>query len=252
MGNHSNTMYPRDEVVRLQEQLDKKYDELTRVQLDILEIYYKQWDMVINSNWFAGKPDDKSWGNAYGLRVDDMHIFQLDGILPRIERPIRKHNYKHYSTFRQFINARLSNVCSQLKPKAYDVPVAIVVVHYYNGNRLFDVDNREKEIIINTLKRHLYRDDTCNRLTFFAEKSIKTSDEPRTMIYVGPEKEVISMIEKTIFDYPQIDCMDGVFESNYPLLYMAGYRQKRMENENKKEYEEYKKKRTFVDDKDFI
>ena len=146
-------------------------------------------------------------------------MYQLDGVLPRLNY---KEERKSATTAKYSIKTALTCVCRQMyeknKIEMFRVPTTVIIVHGFNSetNRVFDMDNREKSVIINSLKGYLFKDDTLNDISYFTEIAKEVSYSPKTMVFVAAAKLhlfLLSEIVPTFFDMG-IEAAVDVFTSN--------------------------------------
>lgn len=203
-----------DKLFNYETRLEEKYGELFKLQTEIINFYKKQWEEM-NDLIAHGYSEEPNYiANAYGLKVKDFHIIQLDGMLPRIPKH-NIHKYReHYGIAKRFISSRIMDICKNLNCKCYKEPVALIVMHYHTGNRLFDVDNKEKQIIFNSLKGWLFKDDDWEHLQFASEGVGEICTEPRTMLYIGPASEVAYMIKTLINEFKRIENLPNVVKGS--------------------------------------
>lgn len=213
---------------QLEKEIDSKNMEIKQVHLKLIDLYKEQWEEV---NALGVQEDEARYkGNSYGLKKDGAFIFQLDGPLPRITKQEFVDQDAYVKKVRNFIVTRLSSVCRKMDQienlEMYNVPVAIIIVHYYSlgMNRAFDMDNKEKSVIINTLKGFLYKNDTVKEVSYVAEIAKPINSEPRTMVYVGPTERATYMLHNTVNKYSRIDNLANVFTGDVPKLVVANYK----------------------------
>jgi hypothetical protein len=189
-------------------------------QFDLIKAYERQWAemnyLVENGKW-----DEKAFylANAYGLKIDDeMYVFQLSAPLPFLPNPYYSRFNKskdEYMAAKLLIWAQLRDVINQLKPKQMQQPSALLIKHHHDGTKNFDLDNKAKQVIINTIRQKLIADDNVKTLPLYFEEAIE-GDENRTMLYLGPHSQWILMATEVTRRYPRIDHISGVIEGKYP------------------------------------
>jgi len=200
-----------------QDKIEKLYKKLFQCQMDIIDAYNTQWEEV-NDLIEKGQIEVTEYeADAFGLKTDDMYIFQLDGHLPFIPNYNIKDNYKHYKKSRLFISSRLNDVCNKIGTELIPPPVGIIIaVHHYG--KIFDVNNFECQLIVNTFKRRLYKDDNIRIVPFMIQMAIPTSDKLRTMIYVGSKEYIATNVLDIAEEYHRIDTLPGAVAGNIPRL----------------------------------
>ena len=230
---------------QLEQEINRKNMELRQAHLKLIDLYVEQWKEINASGMWEDELRYK--GNAYGLKEDSIFIFQINGPLPRIIKQDLMDQGVYVKKARNFIVGRLSSVCRKMSKmenlEKYKVPVAIIIVHYYNlnMNRVFDMDNKEKSAIINTLRGVLYKEDTVKEVSFTAEIARPIDSEPMTMVYVGPTERSIYMLQNTICEYPRIDNLANVIIGDAPRFVARKYKNKiGSENSRGDESTEYK------------
>jgi hypothetical protein len=214
-----------------QDRISSQLIELGKVENNIIEIYNSQW-MDVNSMIEKGEITDRDYvANSYGLKINDnLFAFQLDGLLPFMSSKLPYHireGRKTYNASRYFIIGRLKSVCAKLKPSQIKAPVGVAVIHY-GGRKLFDIDNRQKKIIINSLKFHLYKDDTFDILDLVIEKHIQSSEE-KTMIFVGESDNILMNLHSLINQHSDIKKHPNAVVGDIPFLTRAGFEQPKNE-----------------------
>jgi hypothetical protein len=190
-------------------------NELMLAQLKIIEFYKQQW---AQANALPIE-ERKYEANSYGIKIDDIYVFQLDGVLPHIPSfdINTKVSRKHYKIATNFITARLKNVCKLMECVPTMEPMALVIVNHYVGERIFDIDNKEKMTIVNALKGQVYHDDNMKNLPCIIELSNQVEEHPRAMIYTGPASKALHIHGDIIEKCSRIDHLDSVVVGNLQL-----------------------------------
>lgn len=213
-------MYKGDLFDVYQSRISSKLVELGKVELDILELYQNQW-VEVNEMMGKGDLQDCNYdANAYGLKVNDsLFVFQLDGLLPFIsshEPYYIKDSRKHHSTSRRFIVRRLKNICSKLNAAFIQSPVGIAII-YYGGRKSYDVDNKHKRMIINSVKGSLFKDDTRETVSINIEKYISFEQE-KTLIFIGEADIIESELNVLEKQYNDIKTHQNVVVGDIPFV----------------------------------
>lgn len=200
--------------------VDMAQEKLFNAQLDLIKAYERQWAemnyLVENGQW-----NEKAFylANAYGLKVNDsMYVFQLSAPLPFLPNPYYtrfKKSKEEFMAAKLFIASQLRDVINQLEPKQMHQSAALLIKHHHDGTRIFDMDNKSKQVLINSFRQKLIVDDNVKALSFYSEEAIQ-GNENRTMLYLGPYDKRISMETEIAKLYPRIDHIPGVIEGEYP------------------------------------
>lgn len=200
--------------------VDMAQERLFNAQLDLIKAYERQWAemnyLVENGQW-----DEKAFylANAYGLKVnEEMYVFQLNAPLPFLPNPYYTRFSKSNEEFmiaKLLIASQLRDVINQVEPELMRQPAALLIKHHHDGTRIFDMDNKAKQVVINTIRQKLIVDDNVNALSFYSEEAIQ-DDENRTMFYVGPCAKKTFMETEITKLYHRIDHISGVIEGEYP------------------------------------
>lgn len=203
-----------------QKRISSKLVELGKIELDILELYEGQW-IEVNQMMEKGILQDCNYdANAYGLKVNDsLFVFQLDGLLPFLsshEPYYIKDSRKHHSASRSFIVRRLKNICSKFNVSFIQPPVGIAII-YYGGRKSYDVDNKHKRMIINSVKGSLFKDDTREILSTNIEKYIPSEHE-KTLIFVGAADIIESELNTLVKRHNDIKTYPDVIVGDIPFV----------------------------------
>lgn len=204
--------------------IDQAQEELFTAQRRLIEIYKQQW-MEMNYLVNIGHWPEKAvyLANAYALKVDDeTYIFQLNAPLPFLPNPYYMRFKKSRDEFiaaKLFISLQLLDVIKQLECKPIERPVALIIKHYYSGNvRLFDIDNKAKQVVINTFRNRLINDDNVKSLSYYSEEGIHDMED-RTMLYLGLAEKRLLLETEIASQYPRIDHLPEVIVSKHPADY---------------------------------
>ncbi|MGE5543687.1 MAG: hypothetical protein ACM3UW_01815, partial [Bacillota bacterium] len=197
------------ELKRYADKIDLAQIDLYLAQRELIEAYKEQWSEM-NRIIDAGEWPEKAVfpANACGLKLDEvLYVFQIDAPLPFLPNPYYWRFKEHHEEFlaaKLLVSLQLRNVIKQLNAKVIDQPAALHTRHYYNDAvRLFDMDNKAKQVITNSFRGVLLEDDSSKTLPFFSEEAIRANWN-RTMIYLGPYSER-HLIETEIADkYPTV------------------------------------------------
>lgn len=207
-------------IIRAHEnEIDMLQQRLYKDQMDLDEAYQSEWaDM--NELIHAGQWDEEAVfkGNCYGLKVgEEKYIFQLDAPLPFLPNTFYRSfdkTYKEFYAIKLMLSLQLRDVIEQIGDGPMTSPAALYVRHYYHNVRIFDLDNKSKQVLINTLRRVLLIDDTVNHLTGYREDAVYNESENgadnRTMIYLYPYRDLHYLESEVIPDYARIDNLKGV------------------------------------------
>lgn len=204
--------------------VDMAQEKLFNAQYNLIRAYERQWAemnyLIENGQW-----DGKAvyLGNAYGMKVDiEMYVLQLDMPLPFLPNPyvLRfKENAKEYYLAKQLISEQLRDVIEQLGDGPMLSPAALLIKHYYQKVRIFDLDNKAKQVVINSFKNRLIKDDDIKHLPYYGEEGVVSKDGNRTMIYLGPDSKRRYMEHEIALKYERIDQLPGVTEGKYPAKF---------------------------------
>jgi hypothetical protein len=203
---------------------------LYRDQMDLNEAYMREW-RDLNHLIKTGQWNEKATfkGNCYGLKVgDEMYVLQLDSALPFLPnnfyRSFEK-TYKEFYATKLLLSLQLRDVIEQFGDGYMRRAAALFIKHYYHNVRMFDLDNKAKQVIINTLRQFLIKDDTVDYLSGFREDAVWNDlwEERgnRTMMYLCPYEKRIFMETEITSQYPRIDNMPGVIEGRIPKTMMS-------------------------------
>ncbi|MDR3542719.1 MAG: hypothetical protein P4L69_17415 [Desulfosporosinus sp.] len=213
--------YGNEELVKSHvNKVDLAQERLFKAQLDLIKAYERQWAemnyLVENGQW-DGKPFYLA--NAYGIKVtDEMYVFQLSAPLPFLPNPYYtkfKKSREEFMTAKLLVSAQFRDVINQLDPEQMRQPAALLIKHHHDGTRSFDLDNKAKQVVINTIRQKLIADDNVKTLPLYYEEAIQ-GNENRTMLYLGPHAKWIYMETEIAKRYPRIDHLPGVIEGKYP------------------------------------
>ena len=213
-----------EELVKLHvNKVDMAQEQLFKAQFDIIKAYERQWAemnyLIENGQW-----DEKAFylANAYGLKVDEeMYVFQLNAPLPFLPNPFYtrfKKSKEEFMAAKLLVSAQLQDVISQLEPEKMRQPAALLIKHHYSYKRIFDMDNKAKQVVINTLRQKLIEDDNVKALAYYSEEAIQ-GNEDRTMLYLGPYSKRISMETEISSKYHCIDHLSESVEGKYPGIF---------------------------------
>ena len=198
--------------------------KLFSAQAELIEAYQMQWSemnyLIQEGQW----PEKLIYpGNAYGMQADvETYVLQLDMPLPFLPNPyVRrfKESSKEYFNAKLLISKQLHDVIEKLGKDQLYSSAALLVKHYYQKVRIFDLDNKAKQVVINSLKQRLILDDNIQRLPYYSEEAIKSEDGNRTMLYLGPASKKQYMEYELALKYDRIDHLPGVIESKYPASF---------------------------------
>lgn len=211
--------YHEDRIALIQKRLYKE-------QKALIEAYKSEW-AEINNLIKTGHWDEKAVfkGNAYGLKIDDdSYVFQIDAALPFLPNVYYRdfeQSYEEYYAIKLFISLQLRDVIEQIGDGPMKRPAALLIKHYYHNVRVFDLDNKAKQVIINTLKTRLIKDDNINRLPYNSEEALWNDlwneHGNRTMLYLIPYDDRTLIETKITQQYPRIDNINEVLEGKIPL-----------------------------------
>jgi len=200
-------------------EIDMLQQRLYRDQMALNEAYQREWaDM--NGLIEAGQWDESAVyeGNCYGLKVgEEKYIFQLDAPLPFLPNSFYRSfdkTYKEFYATKLLLSLQLRDVIEQIGEGFMDRAATLFIRHYYHNIRTFDLDNKSKQVIINTLRKTLLKNDTIDYLKGFREDAIYNEPEigsaNHTMLYLYPYSESLYMETKIVSKYPRIDNEEGV------------------------------------------
>lgn len=198
---------------------------LYRDQMELIEAYKSEW-AELNHLIKTGQWDEKAMfkGNCYGIKVDEeIYILQLDTALPFLPNTFYrsfKETSQEFYAIKLIISLQLRDVIEQIGDGPMKSPAALMIKHYYHNVRAFDLDNKAKQVVINTLRRSLIIDDNINRLSFYSEEAIWNdlweNRGNRTMLYLCPCIQRKFFESEVVPKYPRIDNLAGVFEGKIP------------------------------------
>lgn len=201
--------------------IDLLQQKLFRIQAELNETYRRQWaemNQLIKNGLWAEKAVYK--GDSYGLKVGrEAYVFQLDAPLPSLPNAFYRNFekvYKEYYAIKVMLLLQMRGVMEQIGDPPMRYPAALHIRHYYRGCRIFDLDNKSKQVVINTIRSAgLLRDDTFNHLSSYREDAVYNDAEDgvpnRTMIYLCRHMDIQEFEAETVPKYPRIDNIEGVF-----------------------------------------
>jgi hypothetical protein len=199
--------------------VDTIQQRLFDAQFDLIKAYERQWTemnyLIENGQW-----DEKAVlvANAYGLKVgEEMYIFQLDTALPFLPNT-------YYSRFKQYhgdfvaakllVSLQLRDVIRQIGDGLMQEPAMLMIRHYYHGVKIFAMQNKAKQVLMNTFRQKLMVDDSYKSLSWYSEEAIRDT-ENRTMVYLCPQTKKSAMLNEIAPAYPRINDIPGVIVGNY-------------------------------------
>lgn len=216
---HGNEQLMKSHVTKV----DMAQEKLYNAQLELIKAYERQWAemnyLIENGQW-----DEKAiyLSNAYGLKIDEeMYVFQLSAHLPFLPNPYYtrfKKSKEEFMAAKLLIISQFREVINQLRPELMRQPAALLIKHHHNGTRIFDMDNKAKQVVINSLRQKLIVDDNVKALSYYSEEAIQ-GDENRTMLYLGPHSNRMLMETVITQHYLRIDDSPGVVEGKYPRTF---------------------------------
>lgn len=202
------------------DRVDLAQERLFAAQKELIEAYKRQWAemnyLIENGMW-----DEKAvyLANSYGLQVDEeMYVFQLNAPLPFLPNPYYMRFNKsreEYVAAKLLIITQLRDVIDQLGPGLISQPAALLIKHYYRDVRIFDMDNKAKQVLINTLRQKLIVDDNVKAFSYYSEEAIQ-AEEDRTMLYLCPAAGRVFMEREIVPRYPRIDHLPEVVTGKHP------------------------------------
>lgn len=218
----------RDKVLNIIKKTEKDIDLLQQrlfyTQAALNESYQRQW-AAINQLIKAGLWDEDAVypGNSYGLKVGhETYVFQLDAPLPFLPNVFYrsfKRTYNEFYTTKTMLTLQLRDVIEQIGDGSMKYPAALHVRHYYKDVKIFDLDNKSKQVLINTFRQILLANDTVNCLTGYYEDAVYNEGEEgtanRTMIYLYQYREGPIYGNELASSYPRIDNIKGVVTGKY-------------------------------------
>ena len=203
------------------DKVDMAQEKLFAAQKELIEAYKRQWAemnyLIENELWSEKAVYSAA---AYGLKVDnEMYVFQLNAPLPFLPNPYYmrfKKSREEFVVAKLLISLQLLDVINQMGPEPIGQSAALMIRHYYSGNvRLFDMDNKAKQVLINTFRGKLIVDDNAESFSYYSEKAIRGQAD-RTMLYLCPEPDSPLMEMEIAPRYPRIDHLPEVITGKYP------------------------------------
>jgi len=192
---------------------------LYRDQMALNEAYQREWT-DLNELIKAGEWDENAvyQGNCYSIKVGEQkYVFQMDAPLPFLPNTFYRSfdkTYKEFYEIKLLLSLQLRDVIEQIGDGFMTYPAALFIRHYYHNVRIFDLDNKSKQVIINSFRKTLLKNDTVDYLTGFREDAIYNEPEVglanRTMIYLYPYLDSHYMENEIVPKYPRIDNIEGV------------------------------------------
>ena len=240
--------------------VDMVQEQLFNVQMDLIKAYERQWAemnyLIENGYW-----DKKAFylANAYGLKIDDeMYVFQLNASLPFLPNPYYtrfKKSREEFMAAKMLVWGQLRDVINQLEVKQLRQPAALLIKHYHDGTRIFDMDNRAKQVVINSLRPDIIADDNVQSLPFYSEEAIQ-AEENRTMLYLGPYSKRVYIEDEIVKLYPKINNLLVVVEGKYPGTFFpecpSGMDNTPIHDSSKHDLEDVKKDSKWTVDNPFM
>lgn len=200
--------------------IDMALEQLFKAQLDLIKAYKLQWaemNYLIENGFWNEKAIYLS--NAYGLKADkEVFVFQLNAPLPFLPNPYYmrfKESKDEFIAAKLLINLQLRDVINQLEPKTMSQPAALMIKHYYSDVKIFDMDNKAKQVLINTFREKLIVDDNVRSFSYYSEEAIQDEDN-RTMLYIGPVSEKRFIEDEIVSQYKRIDHLSEAVSGKHP------------------------------------
>lgn len=200
-------------------EIDLLQQKLFMTQAALNEAYQRQWaemnQLIKDGSW-----DEEALykGNSYGLKVGhEAYIFQLDVPLPFLPnvfyRSFEK-TFKEFYTTKLMLSLQMSDVIEQIGDPPMTAPAALHIRHYYRDVRLFDLDNKSKQVVINTFRKAgLLKDDKVIYLSAYREDAIYNDPQEgtanRTMIYLYQHQDSQFFETEVMPKYFRIDNVKG-------------------------------------------
>ncbi|SHN86375.1 MULTISPECIES: hypothetical protein [Desulfitobacterium] len=248
-------------------EIDLLQQKLFMTQAALNEAYQRQWaemNQLIKNGLWTEKAVYK--GDSYGLKVGrEAYVFQLDAPLPFLPNTFYRSfekTYKEFYTIKLMLTLQMSDVIEQIGDPPMSAPAALHIRHYYRDVRLFDLDNKSKQVVINTFRKAgLLRGDTIIRLAAYREDALCNEDEDgapnRTMIYLYRHLDSQGFETEILPKYPRIDNLKGVISGEMSKMAVKrcplseDYMEQRL-SKNPREESAEMEYRGFVDMENFM
>ena len=248
-------------------EIDLLHQKLFMTQAALNEAYQRQWaemNQLIKNGLWTEKAVYK--GDSYGMKVGrEAYVFQLDAPLPFLPNTFYRSfekTYKEFYTIKLMLLLQMASVIEQIGDPPMGAPAALHIRHYYRDVRLFDLDNKSKQVVINTFRKAgLLRDDTIIHLAAYREDAIYNDAEDgaanRTMIYLYRHLDSQVFETEMTPKYTRIDNIKGVISGELSKMAVKrcplseDYIEQRAREKYRKEKDK-KSDRGYVDMENFM